>query len=179
MIRRPPRSTLFPYTTLFRSARRLGNGLDQRVPGPAGRALAQPARAGASAGIADERGFVFGHGVSTIPSGGRRPGTHVSRLSQLRGGKISVIVHFFAAENAVKTKLLRITARWSSLVARWAHNPKVGGSNPSRATTTKKSPLRWAFFRLCYPFFSPGRSAGIVQVFMVVGRSEERRVGKE
>src|SRR2546427_5725724 len=24
MIRRPPRSTLFPYTTLFRSARRLG-----------------------------------------------------------------------------------------------------------------------------------------------------------
>src|SRR3712207_9241808 len=30
MIRRPPRSTLFPYTTLFRSARRLpgGDGLD-------------------------------------------------------------------------------------------------------------------------------------------------------
>ena len=22
-------------------------------------------------------------------------------------------------------------AGWSSLVARWAHNPKVGGSNPS------------------------------------------------
>src|SRR5215212_11483033 len=35
MIRRPPRSTLFPYTTLFRSHRRLPNGLDlrkQRVP---------------------------------------------------------------------------------------------------------------------------------------------------
>src|SRR3712207_8234455 len=29
MIRRPPRSTLFPYTTLFRSAVGLGNGLDQ------------------------------------------------------------------------------------------------------------------------------------------------------
>src|SRR2546428_3571148 len=26
MIRRPPRSTLFPYTTLFRSLERLGNG---------------------------------------------------------------------------------------------------------------------------------------------------------
>ena len=25
-------------------------------------------------------------------------------------------------------------AGWSSLVARWAHNPKVGGSNPSPAT---------------------------------------------
>src|SRR5438034_2788815 len=26
MLRRPPRSTLFPYTTLFRSLRRLGSG---------------------------------------------------------------------------------------------------------------------------------------------------------
>ena len=26
-------------------------------------------------------------------------------------------------------------ARWSSLVARWAHNPKVAGSNPALATT--------------------------------------------
>src|SRR5207244_7746757 len=45
MIRRPPRSTLFPYTTLFRSlgrldrlaaglARRLPGGLDQCDPGP-------------------------------------------------------------------------------------------------------------------------------------------------
>ena len=25
-------------------------------------------------------------------------------------------------------------ARWSSLVARWAHNPEVVGSNPARAT---------------------------------------------
>src|SRR3989475_4480303 len=34
MIRRPPRSTLFPYTTLFRSERRrLG---DRRPPRPAG-----------------------------------------------------------------------------------------------------------------------------------------------
>src|SRR5258705_9355570 len=28
MIRRPPRSTLFPYTTLFRSAQRRGAGLE-------------------------------------------------------------------------------------------------------------------------------------------------------
>ena len=27
-------------------------------------------------------------------------------------------------------------AGWSSLVARWAHNPKVGGSNPPPATKT-------------------------------------------
>ena len=27
-----------------------------------------------------------------------------------------------------------VSAGWSSLVARWAHNPKVEGSNPSPAT---------------------------------------------
>src|SRR2546429_6593930 len=35
MIRRPPRSTLFPYTTLFRSpARQLGGGVEARVVPP-------------------------------------------------------------------------------------------------------------------------------------------------
>ncbi len=33
--------------------------------------------------------------------------------------------------------LTRNTARWSSLVARWAHNPKVVGSNPALATNIK------------------------------------------
>src|SRR3989454_11274356 len=35
MIRRPPRSTLFPYTTLFRSCPvlRRGTGVEQRIPG--------------------------------------------------------------------------------------------------------------------------------------------------
>src|SRR5256885_7497638 len=42
MIRRPPRSTLFPYTTLFRSPRRTrGPGpVLRRGPGPAGRGRA-------------------------------------------------------------------------------------------------------------------------------------------
>src|SRR2546430_11361855 len=31
MIRRPPRSTLFPYTTLFRSERRADRGLSGRI----------------------------------------------------------------------------------------------------------------------------------------------------
>src|SRR2546421_3545429 len=33
MIRRPPRSTLFPYTTLFRSRRLVGASLRQRAAG--------------------------------------------------------------------------------------------------------------------------------------------------
>src|SRR3712207_7764170 len=32
MIRRPPRSTLFPYTTLFRSAHGLGHQVEQLAP---------------------------------------------------------------------------------------------------------------------------------------------------
>src|SRR2546426_4782702 len=41
MIRRPPRSTLFPYTTLFRSPERhLGHGGDRHRVGPEARALA-------------------------------------------------------------------------------------------------------------------------------------------
>src|SRR3712207_7541443 len=33
MIRRPPRSTLFPYTTLFRSFGAVGLGISEGVPG--------------------------------------------------------------------------------------------------------------------------------------------------
>src|SRR6266850_694329 len=44
-IRRPPRSTLFPYTTLFRSARRAA-----RIPDPVRRDV--PRRRGAPAGVA-------------------------------------------------------------------------------------------------------------------------------
>src|SRR5438876_6523668 len=33
MIRRPPRSTLFPYTTLFRSQSRIANGVRNRLNG--------------------------------------------------------------------------------------------------------------------------------------------------
>src|SRR3712207_7350927 len=35
MIRRPPRSTLFPYTTLFRSDGRSGSAQTTAAPGPA------------------------------------------------------------------------------------------------------------------------------------------------
>jgi hypothetical protein len=33
------------------------------------------------------------------------------------------------------------SAGWSSLVARWAHNPKVGGSNPPPATNFLRNPF--------------------------------------
>src|SRR2546427_6957814 len=42
MIRRPPRSTLFPYTTLFRSSPRLPVGRRQDLPRHGGRPVAAP-----------------------------------------------------------------------------------------------------------------------------------------
>ena len=36
-------------------------------------------------------------------------------------------------------------AGWSSLVARWAHNPKVAGSNPAPATNMKPLQLKRLF----------------------------------
>src|SRR3712207_7434921 len=60
MIRRPPRSTLFPYTTLFRS-RRLAAGFlpeaDEQFPG-GGVIDLQPA---AEAGLGGEEGGLGGH----------------------------------------------------------------------------------------------------------------------
>src|SRR3712207_7274249 len=57
MIRRPPRSTLFPYTTLFRSREVLAD-----LPGPGGLGHERDARAGAVDGaqvaVLDERAGV-------------------------------------------------------------------------------------------------------------------------
>src|SRR3712207_8720028 len=57
MIRRPPRSTLFPYTTLFRSdppgERDHGRGLQLRCPGGLRRSRAARPRPPAGRGLAD------------------------------------------------------------------------------------------------------------------------------
>src|SRR2546429_4257338 len=52
MIRRPPRSTLFPYTTLFRSLRRLRRGLHagRGVGGSPARSVRALGHGGAGAG---------------------------------------------------------------------------------------------------------------------------------
>ena len=44
-----------------------------------------------------------------------------------------------------------VLTRGGAVAARWAHNPKVGGSNPSPATHTFTAPMHsaWALFVLC------------------------------
>src|SRR5256885_13165870 len=78
MIRRPPRSTLFPYTTLFRSSgrkRALGAGGDV---GFDVRSLAHPRNDGADVGIVeDEAQRHLRHGVTR---GNERSEEHTSEL---------------------------------------------------------------------------------------------------
>src|SRR5258708_13480821 len=56
MIRRPPRSTLFPYTTLFRSLGEHGHGVGGRSVGPRQGNGARPPAAPAAAAAAAARG---------------------------------------------------------------------------------------------------------------------------
>src|SRR2546421_3498261 len=68
MIRRPPRSTLFPYTTLFRSLVRV-------VP-------SQPARAGQPDALAQRTlGFLFGHRSLPALRGGAKRDRKSTRLN--------------------------------------------------------------------------------------------------
>ena len=48
------------------------------------------------------------------------------------------------------------SAGWSSLVARWAHNPKVGGSNPPPAT----KPSQNNFFQ--FTLFEPSKDFSLL-----------------
>src|SRR3712207_9016266 len=53
MIRRPPRSTLFPYTTLFRSVRDITTRFEQQVKAEVGGQLNVPGVGSATAGNHD------------------------------------------------------------------------------------------------------------------------------
>src|SRR5256885_12137284 len=72
MIRRPPRSTLFPYTTLFRSVtvHRI------RADGTIGDPVSQPAR---------PDGGIFAHQILTTP--GNQSAILVTRGNNAEGGK--------------------------------------------------------------------------------------------
>src|SRR2546425_7408217 len=68
MIRRPPRSTLFPYTTLFRSARPAAAHVRRLDPGRRDRLARRALLRGA---------------VHAPPRGGRRSEEHTSELQSL------------------------------------------------------------------------------------------------
>src|SRR3712207_6902416 len=76
MIRRPPRSTLFPYTTLFRSLRPHGRGPGPHAGLPAAPAPVERQRSAARRFGAGEEPSV----ACRVGSAGRRSEEHTSEL---------------------------------------------------------------------------------------------------
>src|SRR5256886_14676616 len=68
MIRRPPRSTLFPYTTLFRS----GPGLDARVLDYGGTRDPGPGHRGLRGSLNDPKDVLLRHSTGEPGPGNRR-----------------------------------------------------------------------------------------------------------
>ena len=70
--------------------------------------------------------------------------------------------------------LILFIAEWSSLVARWAHNPKVVGSNPSSATKWFRGVV--VITSACHAEdrrFEPGRNRHFIWLRSSVGRAED------
>ena len=73
-----------------------------------------------------------------------------------------------AASDIILTRLFekrKYTAGWSSLVARWAHNPKVRGSNPLPATTKSRCTRQRLF--LCILRVSNRINEAVMPMFTV------------
>src|SRR5258705_2129471 len=84
MIRRPPRSTLFPYTTLFRSAASIGRGTEEKRRG-SGKAEARNAG---------------GSGKQVFP----RSEEHTSELQSLR----HLVCRLLLEKKKKKTRILKL-----------------------------------------------------------------------
>src|SRR2546426_5959020 len=97
MIRRPPRSTLFPYTTLFRSHRGVGA---IKLAGVAAGLAAEPKHRVAAAGGIDALGLAAGRGGGEID---------IDRKSTRLNSSHLVISY---AVFCLKKKKVKITIRW-------------------------------------------------------------------
>src|SRR5256885_12049961 len=93
MIRRPPRSTLFPYTTLFRSGPR---GRAARRDGPSPRAARPRGRGGRRGGAA---------GARETPAIGKRVGSQDRESTRLNSSHpvISYAVFCFEKKKNIQT----------------------------------------------------------------------------
>src|SRR3954447_18302197 len=81
---------------------------------------------------------------------GRHPGAHAGPHQAQKTPRIVAVVPRLRYHDS---------AGWSSLVARWAHNPKVEGSNPSPATKLDISTL----VPVCPPPLSPLPGASVFE----------------
>src|SRR3712207_819857 len=146
MIRRPPRSTLFPYTTLFRSAE-LGDALDGGRPAEALDQLRDLRGR-------DELEAVLGQGVADVGAdgadqwAGRRPALPVPAVGTGVGGQVgqqpAVGVGHLASPRAVRRRRCSARSRPASYgqgacpatAAVKAANCAAKGESPAKGTST-------------------------------------------
>src|SRR2546427_226977 len=172
MIRRPPRSTLFPYTTLFRSHAYPGQ---RQHPGPErhdrrARGRPDPERPGMTLDAL----FMRQHEASRREAPPDAPARQAAllRLEQLVSrhaeALISAIDADFGGRSRTETELLEMLPTLRALRHARAH---VG-----RWMRPRRQPVEW--------LFRPGHNQlrheplGVIGI-MAPWRSEERRVGKE
>src|SRR2546425_10271685 len=106
MIRRPPRSTLFPYTTLFRSRRACRGGL-LRVSVDREQEVAEEyGRAQSPAGPAENRAGAAGRG--RVPAGQGRGWIGLRRNSSQRSRTNAGVANRFAEEQPAAPPKKRI-----------------------------------------------------------------------
>src|SRR3712207_8704090 len=98
MIRRPPRSTLFPYTTLFRSRRRHGRAGGRR---PVSRAGVPAARAH---GGGRRRGPAVPAGDRQRPAAVHHPPRSEEHTSELQSRQYLVCRLLLEKKNTIKTQ---------------------------------------------------------------------------
>src|SRR2546426_6330958 len=100
MIRRPPRSTLFPYTTLFRSLR------DRPVPGPDQRGSARDAPEGSQEPFAQRHRR--SHPRLLVPDRRRSdPGQRDRKSTRLNSSHLVISYAVFCLKKKKKTKDIR------------------------------------------------------------------------
>src|SRR3989475_13052791 len=180
MIRRPPRSTLFPYTTLFRS-RPVGRPRGRRRPSRRGLPRARGARARAHPVLAG-RGAARGRAQRRRVRAARRP------AAALRGPRGSRLSRRDGTRPHAHRRLQRGPRRTDD-------GPRAGDDGPSRLRSLPGAMIRTLWFYVVVVGSTILHATGAILAALLGvkhrtggvydwsttdwSRSEERRVGKE
>src|SRR3712207_6898985 len=102
MIRRPPRSTLFPYTTLFRSARALGDLLDRRADELRGRARRDAGE------VVEEAAAQLRPGLGEVAEHGRQEDEQDRKSTRLNSSHANISYAVFCLSKKYQSQMFQL-----------------------------------------------------------------------